>query len=84
MMITKQLIQYFESTNETRENFDLKALGDNQPVIYGSVGSETRHLVQSRWDLIKLKVHVKYLKYVLSFPGLIPSKTATKEAGLFD
>jgi hypothetical protein len=78
-MITKELLQCFESKNQTREDFDLKGLCDDQPLLFGERGSDKRRLVQKRWNRIKAKTPLSYLKFLHSFPGVVLGRTTLKE-----
>ena len=64
---TAKLLAHFESTGETRHEFDLNAYLDNDASeeIFGASGSDQRRRAQYRWKTIKekkLKSYVKYLK----------------------
>ena len=71
-ILTKQLLQDFETSGEAREDFDLLSLVNSNVVDYGKPGSDTRRLVQRRWNLIKQKkigAYKQYLEKRQAVPG---------------
>ena len=74
-VLTKELLQAFESSGETREDFNLLHLCDEDPATWGSAGSHERHKVQKRWDKLKQKSIDKYVCHKQkAFPGVILGK----------
>jgi hypothetical protein len=81
-IVTKQLLQDFEASGETREDFDLHALVSSNPIVYGEKGSSARRRVQRRWSHIKRKSTEKYKLYLEGI-GVVPS-TLTQASILRD
>jgi hypothetical protein len=69
---TITLLQAFEASGESRFDFDLLGLCQNNEDIYGTKGSITRRQVQKRFDAIKqrnIKGYIRYLKTLDITPG---------------
>jgi hypothetical protein len=72
-VITKQLLQDFEASGESRDTFDLLALCNSNEATYSAKGSETRRLVQRRWNHIRgksVEAYIKYLTRKQVIPGI--------------
>ena len=81
-MLTKQLLQDFEASGYTRQEFGcnhLHTLCSNQAQVYGEVGSVIRRQTQQRWNIIKRKDDKNYTKYLQSFE-VKPGKRQEQES----
>jgi hypothetical protein len=57
-----QLLQDIEGSNQTRQEFRLKALFEQKPYVYGEAASELRRSCQKKFHQLKLKTPANYLK----------------------
>jgi hypothetical protein len=58
----KQLLQDIESTNQSRNSFNLLRLCNEHPRTYGTKGSEARRLVQKKFSLLKRLPITSYVR----------------------
>jgi hypothetical protein len=82
-VLTKELLVAFESSGKARSTFVLRDLCDEEKLIWGVKGSDTRRLVQQRWDKLKHKPIQAYIKYLKAFKGVIIGQTTLDELAAF-
>jgi hypothetical protein len=77
-LLTKTLLQDFEASAQSRQHFNLVALCDQCPSLYGDRASDLRRLVQQKWAKIKRKPTPTYIQYLLRYGITVGTFTASE------